>query len=212
MCGQFITFEGGEGSGKSTQLARLADYLEKKGYPVVRTREPGGTVLADRIRALILDKTEGATPGAAPMDPKTELFLYLASRAQHIAEVIRPALEAGKIVLCDRFTDATLAYQGAARGLPKAEIESMARFAAQGIAPDHTFLLQMDVSKALARMKARGASNRLDEEALQFHEAVQRGYTALAQAEPKRIVVINANAPIPVVAAQIQEQADAFLS
>jgi len=212
MRGQFITFEGGEGSGKSTQLALLADDLAKRGYSLVRTREPGGTKLADRIRALILEKPDGEGPGAFPMDPKAELFLYLASRAQHMAEVIRPALAAGKIVLCDRFTDATLAYQGAGRGLPKSEIEAMARFASQGLGPDLTFLLQMDVKKALVRLTARGETNRLDEEQLQFHEAVQRGYAELAQANPKRIVVIDADAAVEAVAAKIRERTDAFFS
>ncbi|MFQ5596794.1 MAG: dTMP kinase [Nitrospiria bacterium] len=208
MGGYFITFEGGEGSGKSTQLARLADYLEGKGLSVVRTREPGGTRLADRIRGLILNPSVRE----APMNPKTELFLYLASRAQHIAEVIRPALAAGKLVLCDRFTDATLAYQGAGRGLPKQAVGEMVRFASEGMDPDLTLLLQLDIKTALARLKGRGEINRLDEENFAFHEAVQDAYAALARAHPKRIVVIDADDSIEAVFAKIRERIDAFLS
>ncbi|MBN4054693.1 dTMP kinase [Nitrospira defluvii] len=208
MQGHFITFEGGEGSGKSTQLVLLADYLQGKGRSILRTREPGGTQLADQIRELIL----GQASIDCAMDAKTELFLYLASRAQHVSEVILPALKAGKVVLCDRFTDATLAYQGEGRGLSKKNIEGMALFASRRIGPGLTFLLQINVKKGLARLQGREDINRMDEETLQFHEAVKRGYEMLAHEHPKRIVVIDADDTIEAVAATIREKTDAFLS
>ncbi len=206
--GHFITFEGGEGCGKTTQLALLADYLKEKGRLTLQTREPGGTQLADRIRDLIL----GRTSTEDTMDPKAELFLYLASRAQHVSEVILPAMEAEKVVLCDRFTDATIAYQGEGRGLPKEVIEQMARFASQAVVPNLTFLLQMDIKKALARLKGRNHMNRMDEESFQFHEAVQRGYISLSGEHPNRIVVIDADDTIEAVSAKIRKRTNAFLS
>jgi dTMP kinase len=181
----FITFEGIEGSGKSTHIALLASYLQEKGYPVCLTREPGGTKIGERLRDLILDLQHNE------MDPKTELFLYLASRAQHLAEVIRPALLNGTIVLCDRFTDATLAYQGYGRTLKPAVIRSIVEYAAYGIRPDLTFLLDLTVQEGLRRLHGRGLLNRLDAEALHFHEAVRKGYLALARREPKRFRVIS---------------------
>ena len=211
MKGHFITFEGGEGSGKTTQLALLADYLEDRGYPVVRTREPGGTKIGDGIRSLLLDAKN------QEMDARTELFLYLASRAQHLKEVVRPALRDGKIVLCDRFTDATLVYQGAGRGLPKGEVERTARFASAtgdegALQPGLTFLLDIDVKKGLARLKGRGEINRLDREALPFHEAVRNGYLELAKKYPRRIFRIETDAGVEEISKKIREVADAFLS
>lgn len=211
MKGHFITFEGGEGSGKTTQLALLAGYLEGRGYPVVRTREPGGTKIGDGIRSLLLDAKN------QEMDARTELFLYLASRAQHLKEVVRPALRDGKIVLCDRFTDATLVYQGAGRGLPEGEVEQIARFASAtgddaSLQPDLTLLLDIDVGKGLARLKGRGEINRLDREALQFHEAVRKGYLDLAKKYPRRICKIETDAGVEEISKKIREVVDAFLS
>ena len=211
MKGHFITFEGGEGSGKTTQLAILGHYLESRGYRVVRTREPGGTRIGDGIRSLLLDtKNE-------EMDARTELFLYLASRAQHLKEVILPALREGKIVLCDRFTDATLVYQGHARGLPKREVERIARFASEtgegeALQPDLTLLLDIDAKKGLTRLKGRAEINRLDREMLEFHEAVRRGYLRLAKKYPRRIHKIEIDAGVEEISRKIREVVDAFLS
>lgn len=197
--GVFITFEGIEGSGKSTHIALLASYLQEKGYPVCLTREPGGTKIGERLRTLILDLQHNE------MDPKTELFLYLASRTQHLAEVIRPALLDGKIILCDRFTDATLAYQGYGRALKPAVIQPIVKYAAQDIRPDLTFLLDVTVREGLRRLHGRGLLNRLDAEALHFHEAVRKGYLALARREPKRFRVISTLADVDHVQAQIRK-------
>lgn len=205
MKGHFITFEGVEGSGKTTQMAILGHALETRGYPVVRTREPGGTKISDAIRALILDSKNQI------MDAKTEFLLYLASRAQHLKEVILPALAEGKIVLCDRFADATYAYQGYGRGLSKREIELIGRFVTGGISPDLTLLLDIDVKKGLARLKGREEINRLDQEALQFHEAVREGYLHLAKKNPRRIRVIRTDASVEEIAKKIKEAVDAVL-
>lgn len=204
--GHFITFEGVEGSGKTTQMAILGHSLEARGFPVVRTREPGGTKIGDAIRSLILDSKNQI------MDAKTEFLLYLASRAQHLKEVILPALAGGKIVLCDRFADATYAYQGYGRGLSKREIDLIGRFVTGGLQPDLTLLLDIDVKKGLARLKGREEINRLDQEALQFHEAVREGYLHLAKRNPRRIRVIRTDASVEEIAKKIKEAVDAVLS
>lgn len=204
--GHFITFEGVEGSGKTTQMAILGHSLEARGFPVVRTREPGGTKIGDAIRSLILDSKNQM------MDAKTEFLLYLASRAQHLKEVILPALAGGKIVLCDRFADATYAYQGYGRGLSKREIDLIGRFVTGGLQPDLTLLLDIDVKKGLARLKGREEINRLDQEALQFHEAVREGYLHLAKRNPRRIRVIRTDASVEEIAKKIKEAVDAVLS
>lgn len=203
--GHFITFEGVEGGGKTTQLAILGHYLETQGRQVVRTREPGGTKIGDDIRSLLLDAKN------QEMGAKTELFLYLASRAQHINEIILPALAEGKIVLCDRFTDATLVYQGYGRALPKGEVERIARFASGGLQPDLTILLDINVKKGLARLKGRAEINRLDQEALQFHETVRRGYLTLAKKYPSRIQIIQTDATVEEISKKIREEVDALL-
>ncbi len=205
MKGYFITFEGGEGSGKTTQLARLAEYLEKKGHTVCATREPGGTVTCEAIRSILLD------PQKINYTPKAELFLYLADRAQHLSEVILPALAKKQIVLCDRFTDSTLAYQGAARGLPLRKVQSMARFAANDIKPDLTLLLDIDVKKGLARLKTRTEINRLDLEANAFHQKVRDEYLALAMQEPERIYCIHADSSERQVFMKIRKAIDDLL-
>lgn len=208
MRGRLITFEGGEGSGKSTHLALLAEHLIKKGHSVVKTREPGGTQLADGIRALILEES----PDSHAIDAKAELFLMLASRAQHVREIILPALQAGQIVLCDRFTDSSVVYQGEGRGLPKDKILEMSLFASEDISPDLTFLLDIEMNEGLARVAHRGKMNRLDKEATTFHAAVQRGYAALVKENPKRMVMIHSAQSKERVAQQIREVADAFFS
>jgi dTMP kinase len=197
--GVFITFEGIEGSGKSTHIALLASYLQDKGHPVCLTREPGGTKIGEQLRSLILDLTHNE------MDPKTELFLYLASRTQHLAEVIRPALLDGMVVLCDRFTDATLAYQGYGRGLKPAVIRHIVEYASQGVRPDLTVLLDVEVQEGLRRLYGRGLPNRLDAEAIQFHEAVRKGYLALARREPGRFRLISTRSDVGQTQARIQK-------
>ncbi len=193
MKGVFITFEGIEGSGKSTQIVLYANYLTALGRAVTLTREPGGTSIGDQMRAILLD------PANKALDFKAELFLYAAARAQHLEELIRPQIEAGKIVLCDRFSDATLAYQGYGRGLDLEMIRSLDRMVTAGLRPDLTLLLDVDASAGLARARGRNRSSGLETEArfeneeLAFHERVRRGYLSLAQQEPDRFCVVDAS-------------------
>jgi dTMP kinase len=203
--GFFITFEGGEGSGKTTQIARLTDYLQKKGHTVLQTREPGGTFAGEAIRSILLS-------GEEDLAPKTELFLFLANRVQHLEEVIGPALENNEIVLCDRFSDSTLIYQGVARGLSFEAVEKIAHFATEGKEPDLTFLLDIDVKKGLSRLRSRTEINRLDLETEQFHQSVREGYLALAKKNSKRIRVIRADHSERLVFADIRKEVDALIS
>lgn len=187
MKGLFITFEGIEGSGKTTQIERIAARLTRLGYAVVTTREPGGTELGEEIRKTVL------APRAAAIDSRAELFLYLASRSQLVHEVIRPALRNGKIVLCDRFTDATLAYQGYGRRLNLRELKNLTGSAAGGLTPKLTLLFDLPVDTAISRVRRRGGGNRLDLEALAFHRRVRRGYLQLARGSRGRIAVVQGN-------------------
>ena len=190
----FITFEGIEGSGKSTHLAYLAAYLRERGQQVVETREPGGTPAGAAVRRLLL----GAN--AAPLTPLAELFLYCADRTQHVGEVIRPALEAGRIVLSDRFSDSTIAYQGYGRELDLAAVRALDARARDGVWPALTFLLDCSVDEGLARARERTGQttlrDRFEREAMEFHERVRAGFLSLAAAEPARFCVIDAHAPI----------------
>lgn len=198
MSGSLITFEGIEGCGKSTQLARLAQALRATGGRVMVSREPGGTPIGDRIRALLLDSN------ANEMVATTEVLLYAAARAQHVAEVIRPALERGEIVLVDRFTDSTAAYQGAARQLAPAVVAQLAEIATSGLVPDLTVILDLPVAVGLARVGSRGQRHdRLEQESVSFHEAVRAAYLALARAEPTRCLVIAGERDEGVIAAEI---------
>jgi dTMP kinase len=181
----FITFEGLDGSGKSTHLRRTAARLQERGIPCVVTHEPGGTPLGDAVRAVFLDPRWGT------MDGTVELLLVFASRRQHLLEVIEPALAAGKHVLCDRFTDSTLAYQGYGRGLPLPVIEQVDALATGGRRPDHTLLFDLPARTARSRghspsRRSRGAADRLDAEGLAFYARVRRGFLALAEREPER--------------------------
>ena len=183
----FITFEGPEGGGKTTQISKLASFLQEAGHPVLSTREPGGTRIGDQIRACLHDVNN------REMVAQTELLLYSASRAQLVHEVIRPALAAGILVLCDRFYDSTLAYQGYGRGLDLARLRHITEFATAGLQPDLTLLFDIDVESGLTRRTVGGEEmNRLDLEALTFHQRVRHGFHALAAAEPTRWVIINA--------------------
>ena len=189
----FITFEGIEGSGKSTALLLLAQELERRGFDVLRTREPGGCGLGRAIRPILLDARTRS------LNMRAELYLFLADRAQHVAEVIRPALEAGQIVLCDRYTDSTLAYQGYGRGLDPEKLRRINEMATGGLAPDLTLLMDLPVGLGLERAGLRNqrqgtvlSGGRFDAESMDFHERVRQGYLALAEEEPQRIACINA--------------------
>jgi dTMP kinase len=193
MKGTFITFEGTEGSGKSTQILLLANFLKSRGMRVVLTREPGGTPIGDQVRKILLD------PAHTALDPKAELLLYAASRAQHLYEVILPALASGMVVLCDRFSDATLAYQGYGRGLDLEMIRALDRIVCAGTRPDLTLLFDIDAALGMARAQGRNTSRGLETEArfeneeLAFHERVRQGYRALARQEPDRIRMVDAS-------------------
>lgn len=184
--GLFLSFEGGEGSGKSTQIQSLVDRLQAMGEKVVVTREPGGTERANLIRELILnDKLAGISHLA-------ELFLYEASRAQLVSELIRPSLAAGKIIVCDRFADSSLVYQGEARGLDKKLVQTLNRIATGGLNPDITFFLDLDPKIGLKRISQRKVIDRLEKERLEFHRKVYNGYKKLARTHKKRFRVIDA--------------------
>ena len=186
---KFITCEGGEGSGKSTGMKDVATRLTKEGYKLVLTREPGGTPIAEEIRNVILDKDN------TKMDPRTEALLYAASRRQHLVEKIWPALERGEIVLCDRYLDSSLAYQGGARGLGVDEVLSINMFATEGEYPDLTLLFDLEPEEGLKRIeKNKGREvNRLDLEKLEFHKKVRDNFHALAKKYSTRYVVIDAS-------------------
>ena len=188
---RFITLEGVEGSGKTTQILLLKKALRKKGLKVILTREPGGTPIGDQIRRILLDRKN------KKMTALTELLLYEAGRAQHVSEKIRPALKQNKIVISDRYYDASTAYQGAARSLPPALVKNLNQIAAQGVKPDLTFILDLPVSVGLSRMKKRYCSSkkidRIELEKEAFHKKIRQGYLKLAKKEPGRIKVIDAN-------------------
>ena len=184
MKGTFVTFEGGEGSGKTTLSMGVFEKLKSEGKEVIYTREPGGTAFGEGIRQLLLH-WQGVR-----IYPRSELFTFLAARAQHVEEVIRPALEAGKVVICDRFEDSTLAYQGYGRGLPVEQILEASRLVRGGLKPDLTFLLDLDPELGFKRIK-RG-KDRMEKEPLEFHKKVRRGFLTLAKREPKRFCVVDA--------------------
>jgi len=202
MKGYFITIEGPDGAGKTTQIKLLRDYLVDKGYEVVMTREPGGTPLAEKIRNLLLD------PASGKVYPTTEALLYAASRAQHVAEVILPALQAGKIVLCDRFVDSSIVYQGLGRGLDPQAIIKVNLFATQGLTPHLTILLDLTPEEGLARLVKRNREehqelDRLEQESLDFYRKVRQGYLDLVKENPARFEVIEASDSIENINRQI---------
>lgn len=193
--GVLITFEGVEGSGKTTQMRRLARRLTRAGYRVERTAEPDGTALGAAVRRLL------ERPGLRPR-PLTEVFLFMAARQQHVTEKIRPWLERGRVVLCDRYTDATVAYQGYGRGVDLALIRELNERASGGLVPDLTLLFDLPPAEGLRRI-GRRRLDRFEREALAFHRRVRRGYLAIQRAEPKRVRLIAAAAPPAVVEAQV---------
>ena len=205
--GLFITFEGAEGVGKTTQIARAAAHLRTRGIDPLVTREPGGTPLAERLRSLVLD------PGQAPVTATAELLLMFAARASHVAEVIGPALEAGRSVLCDRFTDATEAYQGGGRGVNRDWIRALAGIAHPGLLPDLTIIFDAPATVARARLVGRGGrQDRIEAEGDAFFERVRASYLAIAAREPQRVKVVDATRPEADVAASVATLLDAALA
>ena len=189
--GLFITFEGIEGSGKSTQSQALAQDLRSKGFWVIETREPGGTPVAEHIREVFL-RPARTRHADDPLVPECEVALILAARSQHVANRLLPALEQGAVVVCDRFSDSTLAYQGFGRGLPLRKLQSLTRWAAKGLTPDVTFLFDLPVSQGLRRRLNSTDVNRLDHETVAFHQRVRKGFLSLAQQSSRRIHTIHA--------------------
>ncbi|UQS92242.1 dTMP kinase [Pseudomonas chlororaphis subsp. piscium] len=201
MTGLFITLEGPEGAGKSTNREYLAERLRAAGIEVLLTREPGGTPLAERIREVLL------TPGDEVMNPDTELLLVFAARAQHLAEVIRPALARGAVVLCDRFTDSTYAYQGGGRGLSVERIATLEQFVQGELRPDLTLVFDLPVEVGLARASARGRLDRFELEGRVFFDAVRQAFLKRAAADPARYLLVDASQPL----SQVQQALDALL-
>ena len=198
--GLFITFEGNDGAGKTTICKMVQEALIQQGFEVVYTREPGGSQIAESIRNILLDVNN------TNMDARTEAILYAASRRQHLVEIVQPALEAGKIVLCDRFIDSSLAYQGVGRDLGIEEIYALNQFAIGSMMPDKTIFLSVDIETGAKRMNIRGDKNRLDLEADTFHQKVRQGYETLLKMYPERIVKVDARGEVEEVFSLTMEQ------
>lgn len=207
MNGIFITFEGPDGSGKTTQLKKLGEELKKLGHDVLVTREPGGTAISDKIRSIILD------PENDEMVDQAEVLLYAASRAQHVHQLIIPALEAGRIVLCDRFIDASVAYQGYGLGVEVEQVKAISRYASSGLQATRTFILDVPVEVSMARLhqRATGASaaeqlDRIEQKHVDYHSRVREGFHQIAADHPDRVTVINANRTVEEIAEDIWSQ------
>ena len=194
MSGYFIVFEGGEGAGKSTQEALLTEALEQRGLTVTRTREPGGTPAGEEIRRVVL------SPEFEGLDPRAEALLFAAARGEHVARVIRPALERGEVVICDRYLDSSVAYQGYARGLGPRRIRDLSLWATNELLPDLTIVLDIDPADGLGRFTER---DRLEAEPLDYHRQVRAAYLALAEEDPERYLVLDARDDIQAIAAAI---------
>ena len=208
MHGKFITFEGIDGSGKSTQVRTLASELLFRGYEVLTTCEPGGTPLGRRLREAFLETEENVSPLA-------ELLLFAADRAQHVNFLVRPALEQGKIVISDRYADATLAYQGAGRGFPEKTVNQVIKFATDGLKPHLSLFFDLPIEKALSRTNSRnddgGRKNRMDSETTEFYERVRQAYLQIAAQEPKRFRIVNAEGSTSEVQTRVVEIVSEFL-
>ena len=207
MKGKFITFEGADGGGKSTQVQLAAEWLRKQGYDVITTREPGGTVLAEKVRELVLDP-------ALPLNTTSQTLLYLAARSEHVEKVIRPALDAGKVVLCDRFSDSTLVYQGLSVGKALDELgvlRELCSFATAGLEPDLTLVLDGRPEELAKRRELRGVTDRYEQQGLDFQHRLRDGFLTLAKAEPARIKVLNAEGSMEEVAEAVQKALDNLL-
>ncbi|MBQ1328700.1 MAG: dTMP kinase [Eubacterium sp.] len=196
--GIFITMEGPDGSGKSTQIALLSDYLKENGYDVIITREPGGTRISEKIREIILNKEY------QEMNPMTELMLYASARAQLVNEVIGPSIEAGKAVISDRFVDSSVVYQGIARGLGIETVYSVNAHAIGKYVPQVTFLLDLPAEEGIRRKKNQAELDRMELESIEFHKKVAEGYRTLADRDPERIVKIDASLPIDEICDMIK--------
>lgn len=204
--GLFLTFEGGDGSGKSTQSALLTDWLGAEGQTVVHAREPGGTELGAELREIILHRR-------GYMAPRAEALLYAADRAHNVATVVRPALERGDIVIQDRYLDSSVAYQGAGRVLDAQEVRELSLWASEGLLPDLTILLDLDIATGRARLDgSRTRYDRLESEAAAFHHRVREAYLALAASEPHRFLVLDATEPVDALAARIRERVSELLA
>ncbi|QEM68410.1 dTMP kinase [Geobacter sp. FeAm09] len=209
--GYFITFEGIEGCGKTTQIRLLAERLKAAGRHVTLTREPGGCAIADQIRSILLDA------GNRAMLPHAELLLYAAARAQHVGEVVKPALDGGNVVLCDRFTDATIAYQSSGRGIDRGTVDTLNSLACGGVRPDLTVLIDCDPAQGLERARRRIEASsgpreeRFELEALAFHQRVRDGYLALAAGEPHRFLIVDGSGSVERIAAAITPQVSSRL-
>jgi dTMP kinase len=208
VAGTFITFEGIDGSGKSTQLKLLANFLKEKGCDVLLTREPGGTPVGNRLRAALLDAQE-------QVDPLTELLVFAADRAQHVRRVLRPALESGQVVFSDRYADATAAYQGAGRGFSPELISEIIELATEGLKPDLTLLFDLSVDDSTTRTRRRTngkqQGDRLDAETADFHTRVREAYLQLARAEPERVKIVDTNQPVELTHERVKEIVMPFL-
>ena len=208
MAGTFITFEGIDGSGKSTQLRLLANFLKSNGCDVLLTREPGGTPVGNRLRAALLDAQE-------EVDPLTELLVFAADRSQHVRRVLRPALQAGQLVFSDRYADATAAYQGAGRGFSPELIAEIIGLATEGLKPDLTLLFDLPVADSNTRTQRRAngkqQGDRLDAETAEFHTRVREAYLGLARAEPERVKVVETNQPVEKTHERVKEIVVPFL-
>lgn len=204
--GKFITLEGGEGAGKSTNVAWIANYLRDKGKTVLVTREPGGTEVAEAIRAVLL------SPDLPAMNPDTELLLMFAARNEHLQQKILPALEQGTWVICDRFTDATYAYQGYGRGIPLSRIAALEDWVQGNLRPDHVILFDLDVNTGMARAQARGRADRFEQEQHAFFERVREGYQQRAGQAPERYPIIDASQPLEQVRGQLQQVLEQILA
>jgi dTMP kinase len=196
----FITFEGPEGSGKTSQILPLSAFLKEQGYSIVTTREPGGTEIGDQIRS-VLTRLENTN-----MHPRTEILLFLSARAQLVEEFIRPCIAQGSLVICDRYVDSTLAYQGYGHGLDLAQLRQMLNFATGSLWPDLTFLLDIDPLVGLKRKQKAGEWNRLDAYGIEFHQRVRQGYQQMAAQDPQRWVVIDASQPFEAVQEQLRAE------
>lgn len=204
MTGLFVTLEGGDGAGKTTQADRLESWLREEGRQVLRTREPGGSDLGRELRDIVLHR-EGH------IDPRAEALLYAADRAHHIATVVRPALARGEVVVQDRYLDSSVAYQGAGRVLDAGEIRDLSLWAAEGLLPDLTILLDLDEDAARSRVDGRGTADRLESEAADFHGRVRRGFLDLAGDEPARFLVLDASRPVDDLAAAVRQRIQPLL-
>ena len=212
MAGCFITFEGVEGSGKTTQIRLAGEFLRFKGVPVVMTQEPGGTPLGERIREILLNH------GDFPISGEAEVFLFAAARAQHTQTLIRPALDNGQVVLCDRFSDATIAYQAYGRGLPLESVREVCRMASRGLSPRLTLLFDLSVEEGLERAFRRIAGrregereDRFEREQLDFHRRIREGYLSIARQEPDRVKVLDASKDIETTRGEVRHILSSFL-